>query len=124
MTLCYPPMYHKRNNAGGNKGENDMRIKIEGSLDESIEDIKLPGWIAVEIRECSTCDGSGYTEPGSPAHPPVREGGKSFPATDPVRCDRCFGAGHILHLDTAILCDVSVTVTLKESTRSATHTEG
>lgn len=84
--------------------DRDKILKIEGDLDE---DLLKNGWITCMIRACPICKGSGIKKYGSPEHPPVTEGGSSFPAIEAVYCEACNRSGYILDLDTAIACTVT-----------------
>lgn len=72
-------------------------IKIDGNLDE---DLLKDGWVACEIKECTSCRGTGWGECW----------GESEYERDVSECEWCNGSGYILDLDTAIACKVKTTV--------------
>ena len=71
-------------------------VKLEGNLDEELLEA---GWIACQITECVSCEGSGWWEWPYSAED---EAGR--------KCTSCDNTGYILDLDTAIACKVKTTV--------------
>ena len=85
-----------------------------GTNGQLSDDLKKDGWIACEVKECSICCGSGWSESGYAAE---GKPGERFygAAKEGTKCGGCEGTGYILNLSTAIACKVTTTVERKRN---------